>query len=123
MAGGQIVPQPHGPDAGGTDVHALQSQLVGDPLCTVGRRLQAQRQNLFFYLRRDTVWLRRFRAALLLHQGSDLGNLERAADFLEGVAMAAHDLAWPWMRCRAPRPIAAACACGSVQLRSSVVSL
>ena len=95
VAGLQIVAQPDAADARGRDFDAGQAQVIGDALGAVGRPGQAMGQHPFLDLRGDPVRVGAAGAAALFDQRGDAPHLEGAADFIEGVAVVAHDLAGP----------------------------
>jgi hypothetical protein len=55
--------------------------------------LQGIGEDPLFDLRRDPIGMRATRAAPLFNEGGDTTGLEGAADFIEGVAVIAHETA------------------------------
>ena len=93
MAPEQVVTLPDAAHARLADLNALQAQLVGDELRTLGGMGQAEVEDDLFDLGRDPVGVWPARAATLFDQGGDSAGLEGALDLVERVTVVAHDLA------------------------------
>jgi hypothetical protein len=91
----QVATEPDAPDAGRAHGDSFQAELVGDALRAVGRMVEAIGEDPYLDLGADAVRVRPAGAAALLDERLDPTDLEGAADFVEGVAMA------PSRRCRA----------------------
>ena len=89
----QIMAEPDAAHAGRADVDALEAELVGDTLGTVGGLFEAQVEDALLDGLGDPVRMRVPGAAALLDEGGHAADLERLLDLVEGVAVVAHDLA------------------------------
>lgn len=88
VPGLEVVAEPDAADTGGTDIDALQPQLVGDALAAVGGLLEAQVEDLLLDGLGDPVEMGVARAPALLDQGRHTADLEGLLDLVEGVANA-----------------------------------
>jgi hypothetical protein len=91
----EVLTLPDSSDATRSDIEALKTKLVRDPLSPVRRLFQAELQDLLLDLRRNAVGVRSARTSLVCHKRRHASHLEGTTDLVKRIAVIAHELAGP----------------------------